>query len=271
MIGVHESLAVIAKQGYIFLFAWVTAEQLGAPVPAAPILIAAGVLSASGQLSWANALLLSILGCLIGDTFWYVIGRRRGSAVLRVLCKISLEPETCVRRSSEFIARHGSRSLLVAKFIPGVSAVAVPLAANSRISPWSFFCYDFVGGVLYVAAYLAAGRFLGDRIDKLSLFAGSIKSAVLSLAVVGAIVIVGWRFHQKRRFQRDASIARITPEEVRELIDEGQKPYIVDLRHPVDMLTDPRVIPGAIRMTPDELCSRQNEIPRDREIILYCT
>ena len=267
----HETLVEMARHGYVVLFAWITAEQFGAPVPAIPILVAAGVLSATGQLTLASALGLGVLGCLIGDSFWYVIGKQQGSAVLRVLCKISLEPETCVRRSSEFISRYGSRSLVLTKFIPGVSAVAVPLAANSGTSLLSFFTYDLLGSALYVGAYLGLGRVLGDRIDKLSAFAHSIKSLSLGLAIVSAAAIMGWRFYQRRRFQSDASIARITAEEVRDLIEGRQNPYIVDLRHPLDMLTDPRVIPGAIRMTPYELPARQSEIPRDREIILYCT
>ncbi len=147
--AIHQSIAAMTTHGSLVLFVWVTAEQLGAPVPAVPILTAAGVLSATGQMSLARALALGILGCLIGDVAWYVIGKRRGAAVLRILCKISLEPETCVRRSSDFISRHGGRSLLFAKFIPGISAVAVPLAANSGISLLSFFVHDSLGSVLY--------------------------------------------------------------------------------------------------------------------------
>ena len=271
VVGVQESLAQVARHGYILLFAWITAEQIGAPVPAVPILIAVGVISVTGQLTLGSALVLGCLGCLIGDSLWFVLGKQRGSAVLRVLCKISLEPETCVRRSSEFISRYGSRSLIVAKFIPGISTVAVPLAASSGITLLSFFLYDVLGSLLYVAAYLAVGRFLGDRIDKLAFFAGSIKSASLLVAILAAVAILGLRFYQKRRFQRDVDIARISAEELRGLIERGQNPFIVDLRHPLDMLTDPRIIPGAIRMTPDELSSRLDQIPRDREIILYCT
>jgi membrane protein DedA with SNARE-associated domain len=269
--GIHEALIEIAKHGYIVLFAWVSAEQLGAPVPAAPILIAAGILSATGQFTLTGALALGILGCLIGDSAWYAVGKLRGSEVLRILCKISLNPETCVRRSSEFISRNGSRTLLIAKFIPGIGAVAVPLIANSEISLLSFFFYDVLGSLLYVGGFLAVGRLLGDRIDRVSVFEGSIRSVSVGLAILGALAIVGWRFYQRRRFRHDVRVARIAPEDVLELLTEKQNPYIVDLRHPLDMLTDPRVIPGAIRMTPDELAARQNEIPRDREIILYCT
>jgi membrane protein DedA with SNARE-associated domain len=269
--GLHESLIEIARHGYIVLFAWIVAEQLGAPVPAAPMLIAAGVISATGQITLGRALLVATLGCLLGDSVWYILGKRRGSALLGVLCKISLEPQTCVRRSSEFISRYGSRSLLLAKFIPGISALAVPVASTAGISRLSFLSYDLLGSLLYVGTYLAIGRLLGDRVDKLSVFASSIKSVALALAIVIALLIVGWRFYQRRRFENQVKVARITPEEVLELIERGQTPYIVDLRHPLDMLSDPRLLPGAIRMTPEELWLRHSQIPRDREIILYCT
>ena len=269
--GVEQALAEITKHGYLLLFVWVAAEQLGAPLPAVPILIAAGVLSAGGHLSFTMALLLGIVACLIGDVTWYTIGKERGTSVLRLLCKISLEPETCVRRSSDFLSRHGGRSLLVAKFIPGISAVAVPLAANSGIAPAPFLAWDIAGSLLYVGAYLALGFALGNRLDKLSALADSMKLFSAGFVVVATAGIVGLRVQQRRKFQKDVEMARIAPEEVRALIERGENPFIVDLRHPLDMLTDPRVLPGAFRVTPDELSARHEELPRDREIILYCT
>ena len=268
---VQESLAFIARHGYALLFGWVAAEQLGAPLPAVPILIAAGVLSATGQMSLAMSVGFGVVACLIGDTAWYGIGKVRGPQVLRTLCRISLEPESCVRRSSNFLARFGARSLTIAKFIPGISTVAVPLAANSGVTLPAFFFYDLIGSVLYVGAYIAAGRLLGDRVDRLDAFAASLKTLTAWFAAAGVLGILAWRFHQRRKFTHDLLMARITPQEVRELIEQGTSPYIVDLRHPLDMLPDARMIPGALRMTPDELTARQSEIPRDREIILYCT
>ena len=269
--GIEQALAEITKHGYLLLFAWVAAEQLGAPLPAVPILIAAGVLAAGGHLSVAVSLLLGIAACLIGDITWYAVGRERGTSVLRLLCKISLEPETCVRQSSDFLSRHGGRSLVVAKFIPGISAVAVPLAANSGIGAGPFLAWDLVGAFFYVGAYLALGFVLGNRIDKLSAFADSMKLISAGFVVVATGAILGLRVQQRRRFQRDVEMARISPEEVRGLIEQGSEPFIVDLRHPLDMLADPRVLPGAVRVTPDELSVRHEELPRDREIILYCT
>lgn len=268
---ISDSLAQVARHGYLVLFVWVTAEQLGAPVPAMPILIAAGVLSGTGQLSFPVAFLLGIAACLIGDSVWYSVGAWRGPTVLRWLCKISLEPETCVRKSSGFIVKHGSQALWFAKFIPGVSAVTVPMAAKSGISRLSFLLNDLVGATLYVGGYLVLGHVIGGRVDRLAAITGSLRSAAAGFAILGALAILGWRFHERYAFRREVRMARITPQDLRQLIEDRQNPFIVDLRHPLDMVTDARVIPGALRLRPDELAIRDDRIPRDREIILYCT
>ncbi|MGH9523723.1 MAG: VTT domain-containing protein [Terriglobales bacterium] len=268
---IHEALAYLAAHGYAVLFFWVGAEQMGAPVPAAPILLAAGVLSATGQLSLRGAFLVAVIACVVGDSTWYAVGKSKGTAVLKTLCRISLEPDSCVRRASEFIARRRGRALLVSKFIPGISAIAVPLTANSGVPLAQFILYDLAGIVLYAGAYLIAGYVLGGRIDRLELFAGTMKSAAAGFAVAGTVAILAWRVHQRRRFYSDLRMARIEPEAVLAMIEGGERPYIVDLRHPLDVLPDPRVIPGAMRMRPDEVAARHDEIPRDREIILYCT
>jgi membrane protein DedA with SNARE-associated domain len=269
--AIQQTAASLAQHGTFVLFAWVTAHQLGLPLPAAPILVAAGVLSATGTMSVGSAVGLAVLACVAGDSVWYAVGKRHGTAVLRVLCKVALEPETCVRRSSDLITRHGGRSLLLAKFIPGVSAVAVPLAANFGLSLPSFLAYDVLGSALYVGSWVALGRLVGDRLEALSMFLDSIQSAAIASAVLAALAIVAWRLHQRRAFRRSVRMARIAPEELRGLMERGENPFIVDLRHAVDALADARMIPGAIRVAPDELAARHAELPRDREIILYCT
>ena len=268
---IHQTVAYLAAHGYAVLFVWVAAEQLGAPVPAAPVLLAAGVLSATGQLSFRGAFIVAVLAGLVGDTTWYTIGKSKGTSVLKTLCRVSLEPDSCVRRTSEFITRHGGRSLLLAKFIPGIGAVAVPLTANSGVSLAAFLLYDVLGVALYVAAYLAAGHVLGDRIDRLEVFAGTLKTVAAGTAIAGTVAILAWRLRQRKKFFGELRAARIDPEEVLAMIERGEGPFIIDLRHPLDVLPDPRVLPGAVRMTPAEVTARREEIPRDREIILYCT
>lgn len=268
---IHDTIAYLAAHGYAVLFFWVAAEQLGAPVPAAPILLAAGVLSATGQLSIRAAFVVAVIACLIGDTTWYTIGKSKGTAVLRTLCRISLEPDSCVRKTSDFISRHGARSLLISKFLPGIGAVAVPLTANSGVSGAEFLLYDLLGIAFYAGAYLVAGFVLGGRIDRLEMFAGTLKMIAAGVALAGTAGILAWRLHQREKFLSDLRMARIDPDAVLSMIQNGEQPYIVDLRHTLDVLPDPRVIPGALRMSPDEVAARHDEIPRDREIILYCT
>ena len=253
------------------LFVWLVVETLGAPLPSIPILLAAGVLTATGQLSITTALALSIVACLIGDGAWYALGKRWGSSVLRVLCKISLEPDTCVRRGSDFVSRRGSRTLLFAKFVPGISTVTVILCASSGAPLLSFLFYDVLGNALYTGGYLALGRIIGARVDKLASIAHSVSGASIGIALLFAFLLIVRRYMQRRKFQASVQTSRITPQELLDLIERGANPFMVDLRHPLDMLTDARVIPGAMRLTPAQLTARPNDIPHDREIILYCT
>jgi membrane protein DedA with SNARE-associated domain len=269
--ALNQILAELARHGYLVLFSWIAAEQLGAPLPAAPLLLAAGVLSATGHLSFMTALSLSVLGCLIGDTVWYAIGRRWGTGVFRTLCKISLEPESCVRRGSDFVSRYGGSTLLIAKFIPGVNAVAVPLAATSGISLQVFFLYDLLGSIFYTSAFLTLGWIVGNRIDKLSQVAHSITGASAGFALLGALAILIGRYRQRRSFRKHLSMSRISPQELLQAIERGQNPFIIDLRHSPDMRRDPRVLPGAIHVDPKEIEARQAALPRGREVVLYCT
>jgi membrane protein DedA with SNARE-associated domain len=268
---VNQVLAELTRHGYIVLFSWIAAEQLGAPLPAAPLLLAAGMLSATGHLSFMTAMSLSVLGCLIGDTVWYAVGRRWGGSVFHILCKISLEPENCVRRGSDFVSRYGGSTLLIAKFIPGVNAVAVPLAATSGISLQTFFLFDLLGSTFYTGAFLTLGWIVGNRIDQLSQVAHSITGASAGFALLGALAIVIGRYQQRRSFRKHLRMSRITPQDLLEAIERGQNPFIIDLRHPLELQSDRRAIPGAIRVAPKEIVERKDEFPVDREVVLYCT
>src|SRR5712691_2508672 len=126
----NETLWFLLRHGYSVLFAWVLVEQLGLPVPSVPLLLAAGALAGRGRLNLSLVAALPIVAALLSDALWYELGRRRGVKVLQFLCRISLEPDSCVRRTENVFARHGARSLLVAKFVPGLNTAApepVPL------------------------------------------------------------------------------------------------------------------------------------------------
>src|SRR3984893_17644712 len=149
----HSALEFLLHHGYVVLLAWVFAEQIGVPVPSLPILLAAGALAGSGQFSFVASLLLSVGASLTADSIWYVLGRVKGIKVLQLLCKISLEPDSCVRRTEGVVSREGARSLVFAKFLPGVGAVAPPLAGVFHLRMWRFMMFDSMGTLLWAGTF----------------------------------------------------------------------------------------------------------------------
>jgi membrane protein DedA with SNARE-associated domain/rhodanese-related sulfurtransferase len=256
----------------MFLFGWVAAEVLGAPLPAVPILLAIGVLTATGRLSFSTAWALGVLACSVGDVTWYSIGARWGRGFFRQFgSRVSLGPDTCARRASDFVARYGTCMMLISKFLPGVNTLAVPLLAASGIALPVFLLYEIPGNIVYIGAWLFLGRMIGQRIETLSLLAHFATGISLGVTLLGAMALVVFRYVQRRRLRRQIRSSCIAPQELYNLIRNGSDPLIVDLRHPLDMLTDPRMIPGAIRLSPDQLPAQGPHLPRDRDIILYCT
>jgi membrane protein DedA with SNARE-associated domain len=266
-----QMLALLAQHGHLIVFAWIAAEQLGAPIPGIPVLLATGALAGDGRLGLGAVVLVGTAASLLGDSVWYVLGRRKGARVLRFLCRISLEPDTCVRRTEQIFERHGAGSLILAKFVPGLATVAPPLAGVSGM-PWSLFLATAASaGALYTAAYAGLGYLFSAQLERLvehSLRFGRGMTLVLA-AVLAAYVL--FKYDQRRRVLRRLRVARIDPEELKERLDRGEDVFVVDLRHATDVEADPRQIPGAVSLSPDDLDARHAEIPRDREIILYCT
>jgi rhodanese-related sulfurtransferase len=161
--------------------------------------------------------------------------------------------------------------MLVAKFLPGVNTIAVPLTAASGIALPAFFLYEIPGNIVYIGAWLFLGRMIGRRIETLFLPAHFATGVTFGVALLGMITLVVFRYTQRRRLRSQIRSSCIAPRELYDLIRHGNHPLIVDLRHPLDMITDPRMIPGAIRLPPDQLPARGPDLPRDRDIILYCT
>jgi len=129
----NELLQFVVRHGYTLVFAWVFIEQAGLPVPSAPLLLAAGALSGAHGMNLWLAITFAVLASVASDSIWYELGRRKGVRVLRLLCRISLEPDSCVRRTQVRFGKRGARVLLIAKFIPGLNAMAAPLAGIIRM------------------------------------------------------------------------------------------------------------------------------------------
>lgn len=267
----NQLLIFLLRHGYSVVFAFVLAEQIGLPVPSTPILLAMGALAGLGRLSFTVALALGVTASLLADTLWYWMGRRRGYSVLHLLCRIALEPDSCVRKTENVFSRYGGGSLLFAKFVPGLSTAAPPLAGLFRMPLWRFLLADGAGAVLWVAGFSGLGFVFREQLEDVAQWALGL-GKWLGLLLVGLLAVyIFWHIWQRQRFLRKLRIARITPEELLRKIEAGEEVMIVDLRNPLDVETEGHKLPGALRMAPDELEARHPEIPRDRDIILYCT
>jgi membrane protein DedA with SNARE-associated domain/rhodanese-related sulfurtransferase len=265
---IGHTIAFVERHGYALLFWWVLAEQCAIPAPSVPLLLAAGALIRTGRLHGLPAIVCCVTAALIADTIWFVLGKHRGRRVLRLLCRVSLEPDSCVRQTENAFIKYGMKSLLIAKFIPGLSAVAAPLAGNSKAAYWRFLLYDGGGAFLWSAAYLATGYLFSEQLETLFAYASRMGSWLVLLVVSLFVVWIVLKYIQRRRFLRQLDIARITPEELRDRLNAGQDLFIVDLSN---QASDSEMLPGALRISPEELLTRSEEIPRDREVVLYCT
>ena len=266
----HNLIPFLIQHGYTVLFVWVLAETIGLPIPSVPLLITVGALAGLGQMKLFTCIGLGVCAALSGDIFWYSMGRRRGGQLLSLLCRISLEPDSCVRRTENIFSRYGARSLLVAKFLPGLSAVSTPLAGMIRMPLSLFLFFDGMGAIFWVGSFTAFGYLLSEQLDRASAYASSMGNVLILLVTGGLSMYVLRKYYLRRRFLRELFVARITPEELKQKFDSGEDVMIIDVRHALDFEADPYVIPGSLRI-PSEQLESYPDVPKDREVIVYCT
>jgi membrane protein DedA with SNARE-associated domain len=267
----HATIEFLARHGYIVLICAIFTEQLGLPIPAAPTLLAMGALVGLGHFSFWLSLLFASLASLAGDMAWYALGRHQGQSILKLLCRISLEPDHCVKRTYGLFGRYGEKGLLLSKFIPGFSMVGAPMAGLMRMNPWRFALFDGTGGLLWAGSFLTVGYLFRTQLERA---VEKLAQAGSSVGVLVGVAIGVWGFsqiYQRRRFLHSLRLARVTPQEVMAAMQAGEDVVIVDLRKPEDVEENPVRLPNAIRIRFEELDERQHEIPRDRDIILYCS
>ncbi len=266
-----STLEFLVRHGYVVLLAWVFGEQIGLPIPSMPLMLAAGALAGQGKLSLHASLFLCVFAAVVADTVWYQLGRLKGIRVLQLLCKISLEPDSCVRRTEGVFAKQGAQSLLLAKFFPGLSTVAPPLAGIFHMKLRRFLLFDCLGATLWAGVSLGVGYIFSDQIEHIAERAASLGGGLGVLIVAALLGYIGYKFYGRQKFLRELRISRISVQELKEKIDAGEELVIVDLRHHMDFEAEPETIPGAFRMDAKELQERNDRLPRDREVILYCT
>ena len=257
--------------GPALVFANVLLERLGIPIPAMPAMILGGAAASEGDFPLAVVFGLAVLACLLGDGAWYLLGRRYGARVLRLLCGISLSPDSCVRQTSSHFERWGGWTVVLGKFIPGVGGVAAPLAGVVRMPRLRFALLTLAGSTLWVGVSVAAGALFARNLNALLARLqdwGPVAALFVAALLAGYIALKWW---ERQRFYKAVRMARITVEELRALLSGEPKPLVFDLRGAAERLSDAQAIPGARAINLTDIAGRAGEFPKDREIVFYCS
>lgn len=257
--------------GYPLVFLAVLGENLGLPLPSFAVVLAAVSLAAEMRFTLAGLMVVGTLAPLMGDAVWYVLGRYRGRPILRNLCSISLSPDSCVSRTENLFERHGLKSLLVAKFLPGLNTVTPPLAGMLRIHPLRFFLFDLAGTTLWASSAVGLGWVFRSQVTQVMAWLDAVGKLGLGILLV---ILAGWvllKWVERRRFYRLLERSRISAPELKEMLDRGENVVVVDLRSDLTYRVDGLKVKGAIHIAPKEFEVRYKEIPRGRTVVMYCT
>ena len=264
-----EFIRNLPEHGALLVFLVVLLEQAGLPLPSFTVLVAAGALIAAGQLSILSVTLAALAAAMIANTLWYAAGLRYGQGVLRLLCRISLSPDTCVRMTQSIFLRWGLASMVFSKFVPGISLVAPPIAGAVRMPLGRFLLSAAAGTLLWTAAHLVLGFLFRDQIGALFDYGRQHLQVVLHLAVALLLLYIAYRGVQRWMAQRAAGVPRIGSEELRRLLELEPRPLLLDLRS--DLLRqDGAGIPGALVVELAQLEREPPALPFDRDIVTYC-
>ena len=263
---------LLLRHGYYFVFCYLFAVGIGLPIPADPVLLIAGALVGDHHYNFFAAFFAALVPAIAADYIWYEVGRRKGTSVLRLLCRLTIEPDTCVRTAESNFTSRGASTLYLAKFVPGLSLISMPMAGVIGMSRRRFLIADTIGCTLWVSAYMLVGVLFHRYVESLIVQLGLFGHRAGVVAATFVVLFIGYKYIQRWRILRELRINRITPQGLQGLLDTSKGSVtIVDLRHPSEVERDAFKIPGALVMRPEDLRARAREIPQGQEIILYCT
>lgn len=266
-----DFFGLLVRYGYAVIFAVILLENLGLPLPGLALLVLAGALAGAGKLSLASVVVLAVLAALLGDLVWYALGRWRGRPVLGFLCRLSLNPDTCVGSTERFFIRHGLPTLLVAKFLPGLNTIAPPLMGTLRARFGPFLAFDAGGAVIFAAVTAGTGYLLGfEMVDRAQ--AAMSRMGVWAGWGAGALVLAyaGWRLALRLRVKWALRTVGVSPAELKRRLEAGERLTVVDVRSPLAVREKPQRIPGALHAAHDQIHRTTGDWPRDRWIVTYC-
>lgn len=269
--AVHEATRWLLQHGYLLLLSAVAAEQLGLPVPAAPLLLAMGGLAAYGYFNLVTALVLSSLAALAADLVWFELGRRRGESILGVLCRISLEPDSCVRLTHHAFDRYGPASLLFCKFVPGLSTVAPPMAGSSGMSLIRFVLLDFVGASLWAGSFLATGWLFRRETERALEILSRLGTWFFVALAAPPLLWLAWKYGQRRAWFSRVKVQRVAPDELQTMMAWGEPPVVVDLRPERTVRRSGLKVAGAYVLEVEELNIHLRKLPAGSHLVFYCS
>lgn len=261
----------LIKHGAPVLFGAVFVEQIGLPLPALPWMLAVGALGATGNFNTAVSVGVCALACVVGDVIWFYLGRYRGNQVLNLLCRISLEPDSCVRRTQNAFTQYGWKGIVVAKFLPGLSTMAPPIAGMSGMNAGRFLIVDGLGSILYGGVFIYLGYFFSNQIQKIETSISNIGARALWLIGGLFAAYVLYKYWQRKRLLGELRMSRVTVDEVRKMQNDGTNPTILDLRSINEVTNNPDIIVGAVHLTMDDIKQRRYNISAGSEVIVYCS
>lgn len=267
----QQLTSLLTQYGLLLVFANVFFEQAGVPVPAVPTMLVAGALAAGGGPSAPVVIAVAVLGSMLGDLIWYVAGRIYGLRVLQLLCRISISPDSCVRQTESRFMQWGAPSLVFAKFVPGFSTIAPPLAGAMRVKLGAFLGYSAIGAVLWAGLAVGAGRLIYRQIDWALDKLGEMGIYALILIGVMLALFIAIKWRERRNFFKALRMARISVADLNRMMHDGEAPIVVDVRSRSAREIDPRRVPGAIPIDIGNVDAHLAELPPDRDIIVYCT
>ncbi|HEY9459291.1 MAG TPA: DedA family protein/thiosulfate sulfurtransferase GlpE [Paralcaligenes sp.] len=259
---------LIEHYGLALVFLNVLVEQLGAPLPSYPTLIVTGALLQRSGSSMILLLSVAIVAALIADLAWYQAGKRYGRKVMSTLCRISLSPDSCVRQTELIYLRWGARSLLVAKFIPGFASIASALAGALGTRRFGFILFDGLGAALWAGSAIYLGTLFGTTIDDLLNVLENLGKWGLALIGLALLAFIARKWWQRDRFLKSIRMARISVDELHQLVQQGKAPVIVDARAPLS--GNEGRIPGAVNMSLEDTTLPGSATSPESEVIVYC-
>jgi membrane protein DedA with SNARE-associated domain/rhodanese-related sulfurtransferase len=258
----------IARYGLVAVLLVSFLENIGLPIPALPVLLLAGAYASTRHADLSAILLAAIVGALSADVAWYFIGRWRGKGILSRLCRISFNPDACLERSVDGFHRRKAATILFAKFLPGVNTIMPPLAGVSGMRLSAFLLLDTAGAFLWAASCIGLGFAFGEEIAET---ARGVQGMMGWIFLGGLAATVAWRIGYRFWLVKRYGGNRIEPDEVYQRIREGQEVYLLDLRRDDDYDASDRMISGAFRLRPASFHRHAMDLPRNRDLVLYCT